>query len=162
MLTPSQQTALVANILLDPVLALAPHNSDGAIEVANAYSALATPVHTVWATGVPGMDLLKGLNWSEYISRSAGEREALALMTRMTAVNFGNVNIRDGILNAFSGVGAAPVAARASLFAIGQRSSKRAEKLFATGTGTPASPATMTFEGNLTPADVAQAWGISL
>jgi len=52
----------------------------------------------------------------------------------------------------FSGVGGA--ATRAKLLTLYKRLANRGEKLFATGTGSDASPATMTFEGQISDADV--------
>jgi len=63
--------------------------------------------------------------------------------------------VRSGITDIFSGVGGATT--RAQLLAVVKRNATRAEKLFATGTGSDASPATMAVEGRLAYQDIGQA-----
>jgi hypothetical protein len=63
-------------------------------------------------------------------------------------------NVRQGMADIFSGSTNSAPAQRAHLTAVSKRTATKAEKLFATGTGTDATPATMTFEGRLSYDDV--------
>jgi hypothetical protein len=151
-LTPSQLTTLKNDINADPVLSVIPNNDDGAFQIAEVYNTIAVPNYIVWKTNVPTKECKKAMVWTEYIARSAGERDAWIFMLSNGFINAADVNVRQGILDIFSGPGG--VNTRANLTALAKRAATRAEKLFATGTGTDASPSTMSFEGNLSYQDV--------
>ena len=151
-LTTTQLQALKAEINADPVLSVQPLNSDGAFFIANELNKLASPAFIVWRTNVPTSDVKKAVVWTEYIGRSAGEQNAFALMISNGIVNASDANVRQGFADIFSGPSG--VNSRANLTAISKRSSTRAEKVLATGTGSDASPATLTFEGSLSFQDV--------
>lgn len=155
-LTPTQLAALKADIAADPILAAYPHNSDGAWAVAQAYNLAATPAFTVWKTSVPTSACKTAMVWTEFIGRSVGERDAWQFMLANGTINAADVNVRQGIADIFSGSQGAT--SRANLLAIAKRGATRAEKLFASGTGSDATPATMTFEGSLTYQEVLNAW----
>ena len=155
MLTVTQQATLKADILADPVLSAQPNTADGAFAIAAAYNLLASPAFRVWRTDVPTAAVKLGVVWTEYIGRSAGERDAFVFMLSNGTINAADANIRQGIQDIFSGPSGAGT--RTNLIAIAKRDATRAEKLFATGTGTDASPATMTFEGSLSFQDVQDA-----
>ena len=160
-LTASQLTALRGDIAADPAFAdipKDPNNSDGAFFVAAQYNKQAVPDFTVWKTDVPTADCKKAMVWTEYIGRSAGEREAWQFMLSNGTINPSDANVRQGILDIFSG--ATGATSRANLTAIAKRLATRVEKLFATGTGSVASPGTMAFEGQLSYQDVLSAWGL--
>jgi hypothetical protein len=152
MLTTAQLQTLKADILADPVLAAHPQNSDGAFAIAAAYNLPASPTWTVWRNGIPTKEIKRAVVWTEYIARSAGERDAFVLMTSNGVVDAGDANIRQGFLDIFSGPSGATT--RAQLTTLSKRTATRAEKLFSTGTGSDASPATLTFEGTLSYQDV--------
>lgn len=151
-MTPSQLSAIKAAIVADPVLNAKPNNSDGAFDIALALNLLAVPDYIVWRSDVPTKDCKKAMVWTEYIGRSAGEREAWVFMLSNGILNTADVNVRQGIQDIFSGAGG--VGSRTALVAIAKRKATRAEKALATGTGTDATPATMTFEGSLSYQDV--------
>lgn len=154
-LTPAQIQTLRTDILADPAFASVPNNDDGHFAIAAAYNQQASPNFTVWKTSVFTKDVFDGLNWTEFIARSAGERDAFTLMMRNGVINPSRPNIRQGLNDIFSGAGGANT--RTALLAIFKRLTTRAEKLFAAGTGSDATPATMTFEGSLSYQDVAVA-----
>lgn len=154
-LTTAQLLTLKADIAADPVLSAFPNNSDGAFEIAAAYNQVFIPAFRVWKTDVPTKDAKKAMVWTEYIGRSVGERDAWQFMLSNGTINAADTNVRQGIADIFSGPGGATT--RANLTAIAKRDATRAEKLFATGTGTELSPATMVFEGNLSYQDVQDA-----
>lgn len=160
MLTPAQLATLKAAILADPALAAQPNNADGNLAIAQALAADASPDYWVWRSFVADQEMYEGVgdggtswSWSIYIGRSQGERDAWRQMVNMAGgLNPSLANVRAGIADIFSGAGG--VGQRTHLLAIGRRKANRAEKLFATGTGSTASPATMTVEGTLSGDDV--------
>jgi hypothetical protein len=91
------------------------------------------------------------------IARSQGERDALQLMLSRGIVEPWRTNIRQGFADIFSGAGTAAVDTRNNVTAVCKRTATYAEKLFATGTGSDAVPATLGFEGELQPQTVAEA-----
>jgi hypothetical protein len=155
MLTTAQLQALGADIAADPVLSVLPNNSDGAFQIAQAYNLAAAPAFIVWRTNIPTSDVKKAIVWTEYIGRSVGERSAFELIISNGIVNSADANIRQGFTDIFSGPSGAQT--RTNLTALAKRSATRAEKLFASGTGSDASPATLTFEGTLSYQDVQDA-----
>lgn len=156
MLTTTQLQALKADIAADPAFATLPHNSDGGFAVAAAYNLLRVPNWYVWRTDVPTSECKKAMVWTEYIARSVGERDAWVFMLSNGTINGGDANVRQGIADIFSGPGGA--ASRVALLAVAKRVATRAEKLFSSGTGSEASPATMTFEGSLSYQNILDAW----
>ena len=156
MLTIAQRQALKADIALDPAFASVPHNSDGAFDVAAAYNLTAVPDWWVWKTAVTEVLVKQAIIWTEFISRSAGERDSFQFMLSTGAICPADANIRQGIADIFSGPSG--LQTRTNLLDISKRKASRVEKLFSLGTGSVASPATMTFEGSLAYQDVLDAW----
>ena len=163
MLTGPQLTALKIDILADPVLNAFPNNDDGNFAIAAAYNLTVVPDYWVWRTSVGKMEVTQqtsvdgtNFNWTGngFITRSAGEISAWVELFGVTGnVNPSLANVRQAFSDIFSGSGNA-AANRTHLLTAARRKAKRAEKLFATGTGSTAVPGLMTFEGNLTPSDV--------
>lgn len=151
-LTAAQSQALKTSIAADPVLNALPNTADDAFTIAAAYNALASPTFWVWRTSVPTKDVKLGIVWTEYIGRSQGERDALTFMLSNGFINAADTNIRQGIADVFSGPSG--VGSRTNLIALAKRHATRAEKLFATGEGSEATPATMTAEGPLSHQEV--------
>ena len=154
-LTPAQLSTLKAAILADPALNVEPNNSDGAFAIAAALNQLSSPAFIVWKTDIPTKDVKKAINWPEYISRSVGERAAFELIIANGIVSAADPGIRQGFQDIFSGPSGAVT--RTALIVLAKRTATRGEKILATGTGTDTTPATMTFEGNLSYQDVQDA-----
>ena len=160
MLTTTQLVALKADILADPAFTSIPNNEDGAVTIANAYNLPAALDFWVWRTRVSQEEIVGVTtpdntvwSWTIYIGRSQGERDGWREMFADTgAINFSRLNVRQGLQDIFSGAGG--LAQRTHLLATGRRKSTRAEKLFAAGTGSTASPATLSVEGSLSYQDV--------
>lgn len=152
-LTIAQLAALKADILA--AFPGVPNTDDQNFAIANAYNLLAAPAYTVWKSTLDVPSILDVLEYPAFIARSVGERDAFRVMLLIGFINPSRPNIRQGLNDIFSGPSGA--SQRASLLAIAKRFAARAEKLFATGTGSDALPATMGFEGNLSFADVSQA-----
>lgn len=151
-LTTAQYQTLKTAINADSALSSQPNNSDGAFAIAAALNQLADPAFIVWKSSVSTADCKTATNWTEFIGRSAGERDAWQFMLSNGTINPSQPNVRQGISDIFSG--AQGVTTRTALLALSKRSATRAEKIFATGTGSDATPATMGFEGNLSYQDV--------
>ena len=157
-LTTAQLIVLRDNIAADPAFASVPHNSDGAFLVAAAYNSQAVPDFTVWKSSVSTAECKQAMVWTEFIGRSSGEQAAWTFMLSNGTINPADANVRQGIQDIFSGPGCAT--SRANLVVIAKRLATRAEKLFATGTGSSASPGTMAFEGQLSYQDIQNAWAL--
>jgi len=151
-LTIAQQTTVKADILATPELNVLPNNSDGAFAIAALYNLEAVPSFVAWRTDIPTKDVKTAVVWTEYIGRSVGERAAFELIISNGIVNAADTNIRQGFQDIFSGPNGATT--RANLVSVAKRNTSRIEKLLATGTGTDASPATMTFEGSISFQDI--------
>ena len=166
-LTVGQLTTLNTDIQADGALNSQPLNADGFDAIATAYNALASPDFWVWRTRVSKDELTTTVGpdgttfaWTGtgYITRAQGERDAFnAIFNSQGNVNASLANVRQAFADIFSGGTAPAPANRTHLLAVSRRKATRAEKLFATGTGSTASPAVMSFEGSVTARDVEDA-----
>ena len=154
-LTTAQLTTIKADILLYPVLSAQQNNSDGAFAIAAAYNLIASPDFWVWKTNLSEQACVaetgpEGTVWSwpQYIARTEPERDGWKRLFAADSTNPSLPNVRQAVADIFGGAQAAPTAQRTHLLAIARRKATRAEKLFATGTGSTAIPATMIFEGS--------------
>ena len=161
-LTAAQYQALKTFILADPTLSAQPMDGNGNDTIQIALNAVAAPDFWVWKSFVTDQDIYSqttadGTSWSwpAFIARSQGERDGWREMVNMAGgVNPSLANVRQGIADIFSGSTNSAPAQRTHLLTIGRRKATVAEKLFATGTGSTATPATMGFEGTITDNDV--------
>lgn len=166
-LTPSQLTTLKTDILADQALSAFPNTPDGNFAIAQAYAVIASPDFWVWRTRVTKSELVNDtsvdgttFNWTGagFITRSQGERDAFReLFNGSGVVNPSLSQVRQAFADIFSGQTQPAPANRTHLLTVARRKATRVEKLFATGTGSTASPATMGFEGALTGDDVQEA-----
>lgn len=156
-LTPAQAQVLAGEIAADPILNAIPLGSDGDAAIAAAFNLVASPDFYVWRTNVPKSQVKDAINYTTFIGRSQAERDAFAFMLSDNMINPSLVNIRTGVADIFSGAGGAAVDQRNALIAVFRRKATRAEKVFATGTGSLASPANLVVEGNISGADVSLA-----
>jgi hypothetical protein len=156
MLTSQQLATLKTAILADPVLAAQPMNSDGAYAIALALNELAAPAFIVWKTNVSRNEVGKTFIASALAAITAGANDKLANFAAWNeTVNPSRADQRAFFDDVFSV--AAGASTRAALLVLWKRSATRVEKLFATGTGSDASPATLTYEGTLAYQDVERA-----
>jgi hypothetical protein len=154
-LTPAQSLTLKTDINTNPTLSGIPNTSDGNFTIAAHYNTEVSPEFYIWKNFVGTMELKKGVIWTEYIGRSAGERDAFRFMTDTGGINPSDANIRTGIQEIFNGPQGSGT--RAGLTAVCSKKSNNVEKLFSTGTGTQNSPAITTFFGTVTSSDVQNA-----
>lgn len=154
MLTAPQLATLKADILLDGVLAAKPMTSDGAFDIAVAYNSIAAPDFTVWRSSVAVDQIMQnGFVWTAVDSLAAGKARIWEWMSQLGSINPSKTNVRQGLVDAFG----SGTAMANSITPHLKRLATRAEKLFATGTGTDATPATMVVEGSLSYQDVQRA-----
>lgn len=119
---------------------------------ATAINSPTSPDFWVWRTSVTKSELVQStgpdgttFNWTGngFIGRSAGELAAWQeLFDASGSVNPALANVRQAFADIFSGAGVA-AANRTHLIGVCRRLATKAEKLFAVGTGSAASPATM-------------------
>jgi hypothetical protein len=147
-MTPAQLTALKAFIDSVPEWAALPQNSDTAYFIAGELNKTATPTFTVWKTSVHKNDVGKAFVSSALAAITAGNNDKLANFAAWNEyVNPSRLDQRAFFDDVFSV--AAGATTRAALLVLWKRPATVYEKLFATGTGTDASPATMTLEGTI-------------
>lgn len=156
-LSNAQLVALKNDILLDPQLASQPDTPDGAAFIAEAYNVLASPAWTVWKTNVPIGEVGKKFNGTELAGLTSGNNTRLQVVAAYLSdgINPSLVDNRQFFDDIFSGAGG--VITRGNLLGLWKRPAKRIEKLFSTGTGSDAVPATLVFEGSISYIDVLNA-----
>jgi hypothetical protein len=156
MLTNQQLTTLKAYIDSVPEWAALPNNSDTAYFIAQELNKPAAPAFIVWKTNVPRNEVGKAFVASALAAITAGNNDKLANFAAWNeSVNPSRADQRQFFDDVFSV--AAGATTRAALLALWKRSANSVEKLFATGAGSDASPATMTFEGSVSYQQVEQA-----
>lgn len=176
-MTPAQLVTLKAALLADANLSadIAAGNHGNIVSYMNADSPSG---FMVWRTVVKTEDIFDAIVWSsltpvdvpdatqEWANRSlACQGKQFNLQTILSGrqtINGTKANIRaglqDALLNVPAGVsGALLNAGWAAVKAVLSRVATRAEALYATGTGTVASPGLLTFEGKVQTYDVIQA-----
>jgi hypothetical protein len=156
-LTTQQLQTLRIAIDADPVLAAFPNNPDGHIEIAKAFNAAASPAFTVWKSNVSINAVGKAFNASELAGLSTLNNTRLQTLAIYLSggVDPSLTSNRAFFDDIFSGAGG--VNTRASLLVLWKRLATRGEKLYATGTGSDASPATLVVEGAISARDVEEA-----
>ena len=154
-LTTAQLAALRADIAADPTLNALPNTGDGPTTIAFAYNLNAVPAFVVWRSQVSVFEVQNSAawDWTRIDNLTVGKARLWEWLTRDTILRPSQANVRAGIDATWVGT-QADLNVRAAVYVLSKRFATRAEKLFATGTGTDAVPATMTFEGNLSANDV--------
>lgn len=157
-LTPAQLSTLKTYITNTPALAAIPPGSDGDWAIALLINETAAPAFAVWRSDVSIDEIQRnGMNWTLCDNLSVGRARIWDWLGRLGRFDAGKANVRAGIDACWAGAGAEFVAQRASIYSHCKRSATVAEKLFATGTGSDASPATMVIEGAINYQDVGYA-----
>ena len=152
-LTPAQYQALKTAILADPILAALPRNSDSDVAIANALNLNATPNFTVWKTSVSVTQIGDNFVGSELAGLTTANQTRLQTIALYSPiVNPSLVDRRAFFDDVFSGTGGQQT--RTKLLVLWKRLATRFEKIYAVGTGSDASPATLVIEGILDPQEV--------
>lgn len=155
-LSTQQLQAVKADIAANGDLNANPNNEDGNLAIANLYNA-AVPAFIVWKSMVKITEVGQAFDASELAARSTADNTRLQTL----ALFYGNglnpalASNRAFFDDVFSGAGG--VNTRAALLVLWKRPALRIEKLFATGTGTSVSPATLVIEGKITKDDILNA-----
>ena len=160
-LTTQQQATLKAYVEADPVLSTYPHNTDGAYEIARLLQANASPEFIVWRTSVTKDEIMQnGFDWVRVDNLSVGKARIWDWLfdNQGNVFNPSKVNVRAGVDECWKGT-AADLLVRDAVYVHCKRAANVLEKLFATGTGTTASPATMAVEGTIGYNELANAMG---
>jgi hypothetical protein len=159
-LTTAQKQTLKADIEASADAAvIAARNAQDWDAMAALYNAIASPAFTVWKSLVSIGDIGKAFNSSELGSRTSLENTRLQTLAiyHSAGLNPSIASNRQFFDDIFSAAGG--VQTRAALLALYKRLARRIEKLFATGTGSDGSPATLGFEGTVNSQDVSDAMG---
>lgn len=158
-LTAAQKLTLKADILANPD-ALAIYDIGDLSALADLYNQPASPAFWVWRTNVSRADLYHSTspdgttwNWTTYKNQGVAEQNAWVQMFMGDLADFSKPNLRAGIGSIFTGSAQAN-AQRDHCLSVGRRLARRVEKLYALGTGSSVSPATMVVEGALSFSDL--------
>jgi hypothetical protein len=156
MLTTAQLATLKAHIDATPALAAFPNNPDGAYAIAQILNQEASPAFIVWKTAVSRNEVGKTFIASALAAITSGNNDKLANFAAWNeTVNPSRLDQRQFFDDIFSV--AAGASTRAALLVLWKRSATALEKVFATGTGSDASPATLVVEGDISYTEVINA-----
>lgn len=110
--------------------------------------------YVVWRTNVTRDEVMRNaaFDWSRVDNLTAGKARIWDWMFAAGTINAAQANIRAGIDATWVGT-AADLAVRAAVYAVVKRNALRVEQALATGTGTTATPGTMSAEGPLSETD---------
>lgn len=151
MLTPTQNALLKNDILADPVLGVLAPSSDAIYQIIAAYMQPKSPSYIVWRTDVSQDEIMQnGFDWTRVDNLGIGKARIWEWLfdNQESSFNPSKPNVRAGIDATWGGT-TADLAVRAAVYVHCKRPANRLEALFATGTGTDASPATMVDVGEL-------------
>lgn len=154
-----QLTTLRDYILSVPAWAALPINSDTSYFIADELRKEAAPAFVVWRSSVTQDEIMQnGFDWVRVDNLSVGKARIWEWLfdNQSATFNPSKINVRAGIDECWKGT-SADLAVRAAVYVHCKRNANVLEKLFATGTGTDASPATMVVEGSLSYQQVDQA-----
>ena len=179
-MTPAQHATLKAYILADANFNMQPHNSDTAYAIAAAYNQEYAPAFVVWASTVPASTVFDNIAWASFTPADVPDGTTLytnrALLCQGKQFNLqtmlvgrdqiatGKTSLRNGLKDALQGVpagtgGANLDAGWATVKAAIVRNVTILEKIFATGTGTAATPGDLVVEGPISYPEIVTAMG---
>jgi hypothetical protein len=156
MLTTAQLTTLKAAINAETDATFVNYRNQGATgAMANWLNEPTSPAWIVWRSDLSPDMYREAIVWTEVDALTAGKARIWEWLTQsMTAaINAGSANVRQGLMDCW----ASNTTTRTQLTAAAKRTATKAEKLFSTGTGTTATPATLGWEGMLSADDIVRA-----
>lgn len=156
-MTPSQLTTLKAAILADQVLSAYPNNSDGAYDMSIYLSTASSPAFIVWRTSVSIGETGRAYNGTEWAGMTSANHTRLQTVAQWIdgGYNASLADIRAMFNDIWSGAGGATT--RANLLALWKRTATKGERIFATGTGSDATPGNLVIEGTIGYQDIVAA-----
>tara|TARA_R110000868_G_scaffold215407_1_gene465500 strand:- start:1813 stop:2517 length:705 start_codon:yes stop_codon:yes gene_type:complete len=156
-LTTAQLTTLKAAILAETDAGfVAARNAKNENLMAAFYNAPASPAFVVWKPSVPTAAIGTTIGYVALAAMTSANLTQLDMFTKLNPQSFPpTASIRAFFTTTFSGaLGGEGQSTRDALDALYRRTANRLEKLFATGTGSVASPATLVVEGELAPQQI--------
>jgi hypothetical protein len=157
-LTHAQLLTLQASILgeTDPTF-VGYRNAGDKPSMADWYNADSSPAFVVWKTSVPVANVGIAFSSSEVAGLTTANTNRLQVMASYSGGSFNPsiADVRAGFDSVFNGAGG--VNTRAALLALWKRTARRFERLYATGTGSDASPAQLVVEGTLDGSHIGEA-----
>jgi opacity protein-like surface antigen len=147
-LTQAQLQTLKTFINTVPAWAALPNNSDTAFFIAGELNKAAVPAFVVWRTNVTADEIGNAWVGTDIDGMAALNMQRLQLLLASSpsgVFDMSRVDRRAGFENPFGTN--QNNASRVAMRAVWKRAATVAEKLYATGTGSDASPGTMTFTG---------------
>lgn len=142
MLTPAQQQTLKAFIVANATMAAFPKTGDGAYAVAGLLNAQASPAFTVYRSSIAPEEWGIVIQAGDLDSITTGNSTRLgtfrSVVGSLIPSRLDHRTFMNGIFS-----GAAGTATSAAMLAAWKRTATVLEKVFATGTGTDGSPATL-------------------
>jgi hypothetical protein len=153
-LTEAQRVTLATHIRAntdpDVVAALAGRNDTELTRLYNLDSSF-----IIWKKSVTPDEYRGAMLWTEVDTLNTGAARIWEWVTNnfTSNLNADDSNIRQGIADAFG----PSTTTRANLLAVAKRAATVGESVFATGTGTDATPGSLDFVGSLTTGDVGRA-----
>lgn len=156
-LSPAQLSSLRTSILASEFAAQCRPFGDGPTNIAAAYNLPASPAFIVWRTNVRVEETGNAWLGTDIDGMSALNMQRLQLLLASSpsgVFDMSRADRRAGFENPF---GAVNNASRVAMRAVWQRNVTRFEHIYATGTGTAATPGALVVDGQLTPDVVRQA-----
>jgi hypothetical protein len=157
-LTPAQKTTLKTALLADSTVATYLASSQYQ-PVADNYNALASPAFWGYRQGIPSGEIGTTVNYVAVAAMTTANLQRVSDFLRMNQTSFtGRDDIKTFLSDTFSGaLSGQGQATRDALDLMLRKQASKAEKLFATGTGSTVAPATLVFYGLLSAEDISEA-----
>ena len=156
-LTSAQLASLKAYILADPVLGPMSSGQNSSYQgISDALNASSSPAFVLWRTDVMGAEIGDAWNGTDIDGMSSLNMQRLQLLLASAPAgkfDMTRADRRAGFENPFGTN--QNNASRVAMRAVWKRIATRAERLFATGTGSDASPGAPTFEGQVSVPEIA-------
>lgn len=154
-MTPEQLATLKTHIQSQPDLA-AFYDAGNLSGLADALNAPANPVFVGWRRGIPSDEMGSTVNYSALAAMTSANTTRVQLFMQLNPVSIdGSVHLDAYFVDTFGGaLNGEGANTRAALAAMLRRNASRLEKVFATGTGSTASPATLVVEGPISYLDL--------
>jgi hypothetical protein len=155
MLTPQQLQTLGAYIASQPDLSSEPNTPDGAFAIAEKLKAPSSTV--VWKQEVKTEEIGKVVSYVAVAAMTSANLNRVQTFEQLNPEEFdpSRADIRQFWADTFSGaLGGQGQATRDALEALWRRTANRLESIYAVGTGTTATPATLVVVGDVSYQDV--------
>lgn len=160
-LTTAQLQTLKAYIASVPAWAVLPQTTDNAYFIAAELNKASSPAFIVWRTNVTADEIGNAWVGTDIDGMTSINMQRLQLLlqsSRAGLFDMSRADRRAGFENPFGTN--VNNASRVAMRAAWKRAATAAEKLYATGTGSDATPGLLTVEGEILYSDVVAAWSV--